>query len=287
MADAPVFLREEADLLQMAVGGAAAELADRLESVLPGLFPLLDGIRNGFEREVNLYHVLCGMTFDGSFFDCLEARGALAASRKHESGLDYIAVLYEDCPELKTFSDKLLCSWNRFTDGRTSLQSFGDSDGMRRDFYRAYRLRERGTTLPGLLTDLPDRETVLTEARKLLDGSPCSPAVLRLLDEFGYTENGRFRVPVYRPEDRAHIEAIGRAAEEELGDAAASALEKLSAELPLRALKQGADRRETANELWHLLFGTLNEELVRRGYAASPPYRPGEGRYLRSAELSE
>lgn len=41
------------------------------------------------------------------------------------------------------------------------------------------------------------------------------------------------------------------------------------------------------NELYHLLFGTVNSELAQRGIVASPTRRPGEGRYFKAMELDE
>ena len=51
--------------------------------------------------------------------------------------------------------------------------------------------------------------------------------------------------------------------------------------LAMKALRERyVPAGETANELYHILFGGINEELVRRGLTAAPPDRPGEGRYL-------
>ena len=72
-------------------------------------------------------------------------------------------MIYEACPALQKFSDGMLCSYNRLTDGETSLESFGDADGDRFDLYRCFRLRERGP--------LPERfeEAYLIEVQEFVD----------------------------------------------------------------------------------------------------------------------
>ena len=43
--------------------------------------------------------------------------------------------------------------------------------------------------------------------------------------------------------------------------------------------------KETANECWHILFGNINEALVRNGLVSVPEAHAGEGRYLRCVVL--
>ena len=50
--------------------------------------------------------------------------------------------------------------------------------------------------------------------------------------------------------------------------------------LSLTAVRHGVPPAEIANELYHILFGGINEAAVSRGLAAVPPRKPGEGRYL-------
>lgn len=94
--DCPVFLREDAAVLQNEVAAKSAALADMLESKIKEIRACCAVIHNGVSVERNLYHILCGMVFDGSFFVYLRGKGALAMSRKHFSGLDYLSVLYEN-----------------------------------------------------------------------------------------------------------------------------------------------------------------------------------------------
>lgn len=291
--DTPVFLAEDVPALRDFFTAAAIPLADRLWDCREELWDAAAAVQNGFDAKRNLYHVLCGMIFDGFFFDWLDAREAVAVSRTHPSGLDYLSVIYENCPGLQLFSDQILCSYNRFTDGEISLESFGDADGDRFDLYRCFRLRERGP-LPerfreaGILLDkLPigeERRIILSEALALSEGRRCQADCLAILELFGYAENGKLCVPVFSQADEPAITRLAELVKDRLLDGVERTLLDTQENLPLTAVRHGVPPKETSNELYHILFGGINEELVRRGLVAAPPQRPGEGRYLQCVQ---
>lgn len=119
--DCPIFLREDAAVLQTEIVAKASALVDLIESSMTEIRACCGKVDNGFPVELNLFHILCGMVFDGDFFDYLSGKGALATSRQHPSGLDYLTVIYEKCEELQALSDGLLCSYNRFVNEKCSL----------------------------------------------------------------------------------------------------------------------------------------------------------------------
>ena len=291
--DTPVFLAEDVPALRDFFTASAAPLADRLWERREALWDAAGAIQNGFDAKTNLYHILCGMIFDGYFFDWLGQRGAVAVSRPHISGLDYLSVIYEACEGLQRFSDGILCSYNRFTDGETSLQSFGDADGDRFDLYRCFRLREQGP-LPErfreaeiLLDKLPngeERRILLQETCKLLQGRVCQADCLAILELFGYVEDGDICVPVFSSKDTPAIEHLASLVEECLYTEVERTLLEAQADLDLIAIRHGVPCKEIANELYHVLFGGINEEIVKRGLVAAPPRIPGEGRYLKCIE---
>lgn len=298
--DSPVFLREDEPVLRAWMETEAKRLVDLLEhALLPSLRLLCGQITNGVSLELNLYHILCGMILDGAMFDELCASGVLAVSRPHVSGLDYLWIAYEDCDALETLSDGLLCSYNRLTDGVCALQSFGDGRGIRYDFYRLFRLAEHGDMPPRfqraatILTRLHALDLAACKAlllggtRTLASGMGCEPTVLSLLELFGYAQNGKLTVPVYGPEELCIAEEMAAAVTPRLGAAVCEVLERSANALPITAVAHGVDRLELHNELYHILFGAINEILVRRGLVASPQDRPGEGRYEKSIQISE
>ena len=286
--DTPIFLREDAPLLQQSMREKAVRLVDLLHPILPEIRRLCSGIPNWFPVEENLYHILCGMVFDGLFFDFLSRHNAVATSRVHPSGLDYLSVLYDDCPELNHFSDGLLCSYNRFTNGHTSLQSFGDADGNRFDFYRFSRqietdtLPEKFASIRSRFQSCPGKDWLLHQTQELYSTGSCDPEALELLTLFGYAKCRRLCVPVFTNADRERILKIEELVEKTIGDAFLSTLSHIP---DITALRHGVPPKEIANELYHILFGSVNEALVSQKIVAAPPHIPGEGRYLRCIEL--
>ena len=292
--DCPIFLREDASVLHAEIASKASALADLLENSLAEIQACCAKIDNGFPVEVNLYHILCGMVFDGRFFDYLSDKGALDTSRRHSSGLDYLTVIYEKCDELQSLSDGLLCSYNRLVNEKCSLQSFGDANGDRFDFYRFFRLTEQGNVPAKFMraeTLMRDgfggtsKDTILEETVSLLLTGRCVPVVEALLEEFGYVCDGVVCVPVFTAEHRKCITEIEGIVEKYLGVAVSDTLIEIAGSIDITAVRHGVDRLEIANELYHIVFGAINEELVARGFVAAPQHISDEGRYLKCIEL--
>lgn len=292
--DVPFFLSEDLPAIRSALGSSAAEIVDLLETSLPEIIHICERINNGFPVSCNLYHILCGMILDGSFFDFLSEQKSVTTSKINPSGLDYLMILYEKSKVLQTYSEKLLCSYNRFSNGQAALQSFGDADGDRHDFYRFFRMLEEGT-LPTawesdrklLETSLPDKDRILSETVDFVKNGKASSTVKALLERFDYVKDGRISVPVYLPEHQSLITRIGEIVERSIGAFLMERLLEISSTSSFRAVELGVDCGEIANELYHLLFGEVNEILVRRGIVETPPARAGEGRYLKSIEIYE
>lgn len=295
--DCPIFLREDADVLRREIASKASALADLLDSSMTEILDRCGRIKNGFPAELNLYHILCGMILDGFFFDYLSDMGAVATSRQHPSDLDYLPVIYEKCEELQSFSDGLLCSYNRFVNAKCALQSFGDAQGNRLDFYRFFRLTEQGT-LPDRFKDAKARidhfggankahlkEHLLEEVVSLVQTGRCEAAAMDLLELLGYAKEGALCVPVYTPEHKEYMAEIETIVEKCLGHAISDILLELAGSMDITAVRHGVDRKEIANELYHIVFGSINEELVARGRVAMPRYIPGEGRYFKCIEV--
>lgn len=292
--DCPVFLREDAALLRQAIPEKAEPLVPLLEWNIAEIRACCSQIHNGFSIEQNLYHILCGMVFDGHFFDYLSAKGVLSTSRMHPSGLDYLNIIYEKCDELQTFSDGLLCSYNRLMNDQCALQSFGDANGQRLDFYRFFRLAERkdiptkfqkAETLFHEAYGGLDKDALLSDVVSLIQTGRYVPAAIKLLEHFGYMQDGRFCVPIYTPEHQRYIREMEKIIERSIGDAMVRTLTELSTSIDITAVHHRVNQLEIANELYHMVFGFVNEELVSRGVVAAPTQKHGEGRYEKCIEL--
>lgn len=283
--DTPIFLQEDADTLTGLFANEARRLALLLNGHREELRAIARRIDNGFDEATNLYHIICGMVLDGTFFDDLCEAGAVVTSRKHPSGMDYLTIIYQKCDALDGLSRRLLCSWNRLIGDGCALQSFGDSDGMRHDFYRVYRLQAL-TREAGQFPDcalLPPKDELLQDVLRFIQTGKGAPSVLCLLERYGYVREGRICVPVFRMEDKTAVDEIASLVCHALLQPVKELL--LHCNLNITAVQHVVDRRELANELYHILFGQINEALVDLGMVAMPPYRSGEGRYLKSIQI--
>lgn len=288
----PVFIKEDAGHLRSCFSGYVSRMAESLLLRKAEFYRLAEEIGNGFSPETNLYHLLCGAILDGDFFEILCSRSIVATSHVHPSGLDYLIIVYEKCPELDELSSKLLCSYNRFTDGERALQSFGDADGERVDFFR-FSMQKRKGTVPERLQHIErlwdrlesHRELILKEVQQLVETGECNDLCQQLLAEFGYLCNGKIAVPIYTSAHLPIIQKLGHLTEQCILSEMEAALTAPSVILPLHCMQSGIPAGEAANELYHLVFGQLNELLVQKKFVTEPSAYPGEGRYLKSIEL--
>lgn len=292
LVDSPVILREDADVLQSCFSASVSRMADAILRRKADFYKLAETLDNGFTPRVNLYHLLCGAILDGDFFECLSSHDVVATSRIHESGLDYLIIVYEKSCELDVFSKKLLCSYNRFTDGARTLQSFGDADGDRVDAFRFARQKQLGKVpqalkhLEGIWDSMGDvRKNLLDEMQRFVETGCCEETCRELLSAFGYIQNGKLAVPVYGKTRQPILKALEDLTEDCIFKQMKETLSSPEAFSGLACSGHGVNAKEIANELYHVVFGQINEKLVTEGFVEKPPYREGEGRYLQSIEL--
>jgi len=287
----PVFLKADEITLRRLTSEHAAAIADKLLTRKADFFTIVSHIKDAFPPERHIYHLLCAAVFDGRFFDRLAESGTLTVSKPQKYVQDYLPVIYEDDPALNSFSAEILCSYNRLTAKAGNFISFGDAAGDRRDFFRWYQRITRGNefvTPYKMEIPLPEfREELARQFIRAIEGHNIRPEYAELFETFGYLQNGNPAVPVYNAElMRETVAALdGFTAELILTDMK-SALEAVASAPELTAIRHGVPVPDVANEVYHLLFGQINEYLVRGGIAAAPEYRPGEGRYFKCFEIN-
>lgn len=290
--DSTVIVEEDAAWLRHCFSDRAARMAEAIVERKAEFYGLAEKLDNGFPPRVNLYHLLCGAVLDGDFFECLSEQGVVATSRTHESGLDYLIIAYEKSQALDEFSRKQLCSYNRFTDGTRALQSFGDADGNRADAFLFSRQKQLGKVprslkhVEALWDSIGDvRKNLLDELEKIVETGRCEEHCRELLCAFGYIQSGRAAVPVYRSNHQPVLQELEALTENCILDEMKETLSSAESLSGLRCIGHGVPVKEIANELYHVVFGQINEQLAAEGFVENPPYREGEGRYLQSIEL--
>lgn len=281
----PFFLSRDADVLKELSKKVANIIAAELLARKERIADIISRIDNGFPAERNLYHILCAYIFDGLMFDYLDENKLVTTSRIHNSGLDYLVILYEDSALLNEYSDMLLCSYNRLTVNGKGFVSFGDSNGNRNDFYRYNRQRELN-----LLSERERQymtyptEVLIDKFDRMARGEDIERSYVEVFERFGYCKDGKIVVPVYNTRSYDIADKLYRFIVGIVKEPVGNALALLQRETRLSAIAHGVDVRDIANEIYHLIFGETNEILVRSGLVSTPPYYPGEGRYFRSFE---
>ena len=281
----PFFAEKDSEILKEFCISAADGIAGELLANKDRISELARKIENGYPLERNLYHILCGYIFDGLMFDYLEQNELVTTSCIHDSGSDYLVIIYEDARSLNEYSDLMLCSYNRLTRNGKGFVSFGDSNGSRKDFYRFFRQKE--------LSKLREEEHAYTNfsAEQLIDGFEklvkgigVAPVLLEVFEYFGYCKNGKIDVPVFDSKSydvaKELYEFVLSLTKEKLS----AALELIQNEHRLLAVAHGVPPKDIANEIYHLIFGEVNELLVKGGLVQNPPHIKGEGRYFKSFE---
>ena len=63
-----------------------------------------------------------------------------------------------------------------------------------------------------------------------------------------------------------------------------NALTVIQSENRLSSIAHNVEIKDIANEIYHLIFGEVNELLVQNGFVSEPLFIQGQGRYLKAFE---
>lgn len=128
-------------------------------------------------------------------------------------------------------------------------------------------------------------DALLNTIVSLIRTGKSHPAVMDMLKLFRYVRNGAIGVPVYLPKNMEYAAKIKSIIKTRMGQAFSDMMLDLADVLEIIAVRHVVNRLEIANELYHIVFGSINEELAARGIVAAPQSIPGKGRYFKCIEL--
>jgi hypothetical protein len=289
----------------------AAVLAEKIISLKNDIDTKLAGLTHFSENPIERlrYHIIGSDTLDGGIFDYFEKEKLLTTSKLQPGNRDYLIVSHEDSEKVHELSNKIICSNNSFRTGSIDFNSFGDGDGMRKDMMRFFR------RLQASLAKTTEHEGLNLAYIKLVDdynktiAQECAALVIKALRkniyyrdlneeekkladflmELGYIkyedETSRivFPIPVFEPQDIKIINEVSDLIVHNLFDTVKQTINTLDMTMPgLTSIKHEVSFPDIANELWHLIFGPINEYLVKSGFFAAPEYKAGEGRYFQA-----
>ena len=283
----PLFLESDLKTLKELTSTHAEVIANKLLNYKNDYRKAVKALDSNFSPETHLYHMLCAAVFDGCFFDRLAAAGIVTVSKPQPNGGDYLPVIYQDSPGITAFSASLLCSYNRLTAPAGTFSSFGDADGTRNDMYRWYvhLLQSNNTTYGILPAEL--RIKLAESFANAVKGIKPTQEYREIFNRLGYMNGDGPSVPVYTSSEKAEtVRKLDELAAELVLRDMINALNNVASAPELTSAIHGVPTPDIANEVYHLLFGQINEYLIRGGMVASPEYRPGEGRYLGCFEIN-
>jgi len=309
----PVFLQGDVQQMKGIVSSARDSIAGTLEQLKIQLVPIAQRFRCHDQFSVGriLYHVICDSVFDDAALAYFEKGKLLCTSKPQPGNRDYLIIGYEACEEVAQNSNLLLCSSNNYTCDGVRFNSFGDSDGRRKDMYRFTRIfNSEPHELAQFLDRSEDIEVLLSFDMRSI-ASRCSSMVKRiassgaywtnltdetetalLLSELGYVSRRQdgnhlsMTVPVFYAEEQPLITAVGDIVLSQIENAARRAFDSFAMRADdFTAVRNGVSIEEIGNELWHQIFGLTNEHLVRTGFVDQPPRIEGQGRFFGSIRM--
>jgi hypothetical protein len=309
----PVFLQGDVRQMKGILSSARGSIARTLEQLNNQLVPIVQRFRCHKQFSVGriLYHVICDSVFDDMALAYFEKEKLLCTSKPQPGNRDYLVIGYEACEEVAQNSDLLLCSSNNYTCDGIRFNSFGDSDGCRRDMYRFTRVFD---SEPHELAQFLDRDEdieVLLSSDMEGIASSCSSLVKRivsndvcwadladdgetalLLSELGYISGRQddnhisMMVPVFYQDEQPLITAVGDIVLPQIDNVVKRAFDSFSVRTgDFAAVRHMVDIEEIGNELWHQIFGLTNEHLAKTAFVDNPQHIDGQGRFFRSIRM--
>jgi hypothetical protein len=313
----PILLEEDVVEMECYVQNIGEVIGKKIIDMKDTLYEKIAQLRcfkyHSYERI--LYHIICDKIFDGTAFEFFAERNTFCASKVQPGNRNYIIVAYEDSKLVEKHSNKILCSSNNYRSSGFTFNSFGDLNGLRKDMFRFFRLTQKSidnaspfdkvNTLYNKVLDKMNKE-IAYECGILIRNimgnvilysqlSEKEMNIAQFLKEIEYIsikEDGNITsvdIPVFYDFELPTII-------KELSDIVLVSIFPIVKEIfdnfevntsNLTPVRHKVDIKETANEVWHQIFGAINEYLVKEGFVATPNNIDGQGRYLRSLTMPE
>lgn len=285
----PIFLERDLQLLSkftLDVSKRIGELLIVKKSELVKLVVKLTA-SNKYNIKRLFYHAIGDYIFDGTALEYFCSKDILKTSKQQPGNRDYILIGFEQSEQVSKFSNDILCSSNNYRVENITFNSFGDANGDRNDMYRVVRNNPKLKTVANNCNLLITR--IIKEKLYTKDLSYNEKEVIIFLEGLGYIKdiNGAIElsVPVFTREDKRILNEISRFVLNLIDFEVKNAFKVLKDDhsySELFCIKHNIDIKELANELWHQVFGNINEYLVERGFFERPDYVEGQGRFLQS-----
>lgn len=305
----PIFLERDISILESSLGNIGEKIGEKIISLKEEIYSKLDKYKHECTNKRILYHIICDDILDGTAIDFFGNRDIFCISKEQPGDRDYIIVAYEESKKLHEYSDKLLCSSNNYETKDFIFNSFGDSNGIRKDVYRFFRKVDNSLKSATMYEDLNLSYIDINDKMNREFMNQCGEIMLRiyngqifyssytleekkllcLLKEMEYIDINfiidiiSINIPIFQNFHSYMVEDISHIILSNILPIVIDffcTFEKDS--LNLTAIKHRVNIKEISNELWHQIFGATNEYLVEKCFVQAPEHIEGEGRYLKS-----
>ena len=262
-----------------------------IKEIKPYLNTIMDSIKSvlnefNYNKE-ELYHILCNNTFDNYSLKYLMDKWLIRDYKKNPGNRNYIIIGYEKSDFVNDYSNKLLCSNNRYKCNYITFNSFGDTDGARKDLYRYFRLKQQGKNpfkeINVYMSSINKDQEVLEKNLVNAINGKGDKDTIKLLNNLEYMIGNEICVPVLINDGYKYL---GLKVMDSIIDIIKDIFEKVRL-LDITPNRNEVSKLDTLNEVWHIIFGLINEELVKEGIVETPEYKEGEGRYLKCIYRSD
>ncbi|MEG2289029.1 MAG: hypothetical protein RSA29_12340 [Clostridium sp.] len=312
----PVFLEDDVKNMESLINNIGEIIGGKIISMKDILYSNVAKLRcsKKHSNERLLYHIICDKVFDGTAFEFFEERNTFCTSKLQPGNRDYLIVAYENSKAVENHSNKLLCSSNNYRTSEFVFNSFGDSNGSRKDLYRFFRLTQKSIDNASPFHDLNISYNKVVDEMNRETANKCGELICKIIsdnlryNELSETEKGLagfleeleyveiddinnavvIKVPVFHAfENKTVIKKISDTILNGIYPIVKDVFENFNISgSRLTSVRHEVDMKEIANELWHQIFGATNEYLVKVGFVATPHNVDGEGRYLRSFRIN-
>ncbi len=259
-------------------------------------------------RAEILYHIIACYTLDWQALELFSEKGLLRMGKPQPGNRNYVLTGYEESQRVFEYSDSLFCSSNNISVDKFTFSSFGDSNGWRINDMRGFitnierivvggiRYERLGLLYNKLLREfhqstifkfgellhrIANGKTYLTE---LNDEDQRLLSFLQEMQYVSYKDSLiHAKVPIFEPADTLILKDIAKLILFDIFEDVQTALIAIAKEIPeFTPIRHDVDPADTANPIWHHVFGLVNEQLMSNRLIASPKSIETEGRYLKA-----
>jgi len=284
-----VFLEDDIDCINKFTTVSAKIIVEDIMNIKESLVNQASKISCSQDFGVSriLYHVICDRILDGTALDYFSEEELFITSKKQFDNRDYILIGYQDSDLLFNYNANILCSSNKSFSKKFIFNSFGDAVTDRVDMYRFSRKLESNNDDPKFNSliekyrnlDYENFEDFINDCSALLDGvikeHPVhKPEIEDILIDLNYLKvyenNIYLNVPYFNEDDMDVISEISKLILNTVAPTVRASFESLTEYHDLTPIKFGINKFEVANELWHQLFGVINEGLIKKDLIENP-----------------